>query len=91
MRRSTPQPPGWRRLAPLLAGLALLLARERPALAVLIGDGDLRAPGVAAAAEAGIRLAFFGNRRGSADGALDLGAEPATALDRLTGVAREIG
>jgi hypothetical protein len=72
------------------AGLALVLARERPKLVVVVGDGALAGPGTAAAAEAGIRLAFFGSRRGSADGALDLGADPAAALDRITGVAREI-
>jgi hypothetical protein len=72
------------------AGLALALHRERPELVVLVGDGELLGPGVAAAGEAGVKLAFFGGRRGSAEGALDLGAEPAAALDRITGVAREI-
>lgn len=72
------------------AALALLLARERPKLVVVVGDGALLAPGAAAAAEAGVRVAYFGDPRGGAEGAIDLGAEPAAALDRMTGVAREI-
>ncbi len=77
---------------PLLAAasLALLLARERPALLLLVGDGALLAPGEAAAKASGTRRAYFGARRGSGEGGLDLGEVPASALDRLTGVAREI-
>jgi len=77
---------------PLLsaATLALLLARERPAILLVVGSGSLLAPGEAAAKASSTRLAYFGSRRGSGDGGIDLGEVPARALDLLTGVAREI-
>ena len=75
---------------PAAAGLALLLDRERPAVVVLVGQGLLTAPALAAARETGTRLAHFGKIRGAREGDPDLGDDPAGALDRLTGVAREI-
>ena len=57
---------------------------------VLVGQGLLTAPALAAARETGTRLAHFGKIRGSSAGDLDLGDDAASALDRLTGVAREI-
>jgi hypothetical protein len=70
------------------ARLALLLSRERPDLMVVTGDGLLHEAGVAAARACGTKLAFYGASRGSAEGALDLGADPRAAVERLTGVAR---
>jgi hypothetical protein len=75
---------------PAAASLALLLDRERPAACVLVGRGLLTEPAMAAAKETGTRLAHFGKDRGGIEGDLDLGDDPAGALDRLTGVAREI-
>jgi len=72
------------------ARLALLLDRERPELMVVAGLGTLLAPGVAAARACGVKLAFFGHARGEDEGALDLGENPPEAVERLTGVAREI-
>jgi len=75
------------------AHLALLLNAERPDLLVITGKGDLMEPGVAAALACGTSVGFFGTERGSkADGevGLDLGEDPHTAVERLTGVAREI-
>ncbi len=72
------------------AALALLLARERPALLLVVGAGPLLAPAEAAARASGTRLAYFGSGRGSGHGGIDLGEVPSSALDRLTGVAREI-
>lgn len=73
------------------ARLALLLSRERPDLLVVAGDGLLHRAGVAAARAFGTKLAFYGTARGRADGALDLGDSARSAVERLTGVAREIG
>lgn len=71
------------------ARLALILSRERPVALVSVGTGDLQEAAAAAALAAGVRFArFCGNE--AAEGEIDLGTEPATALDRLTGVAREI-
>ena len=72
------------------ATLALLLQRERPSLLVILGDGELQEPAAAAATAVGTRMAMFGERRGAAPDALDLGADAATAVERITGVAREI-
>ena len=71
------------------ARLALLLARERPAVLVTVGEGALEEAGVAAATAAGIRIARFAGGKCGED-EIDLGDDPAAALDRLTGVAREI-
>jgi hypothetical protein len=73
------------------ARLALLLSRERPDVVIVTGDGILRKAGVAAAKACGAKLAFYGPSRGTAEGALDLGAEPRAAVERLTGVARVTG
>jgi len=73
------------------ASLALLLNTERPAVCVLVGRGELSGSAVAAARETGTKVALFGKERGPIEGDLDLGGDPAGALDRLTGVAREIG
>jgi hypothetical protein len=73
------------------ARLALILAHERPRIMVALGNGALIEPAEAAAQAAGVKFAQFGGGAGARDGALDLGNEPAVALDRLTGVAREIG
>ena len=73
------------------AHLALLLSRERPDVLVIAGDGALHKAGVAAARACGTKLAFYGKRRGRGDGALDLGDSARAAVERLTGVAREIG
>jgi hypothetical protein len=73
------------------ARLALLLSRERPDVLVVAGDGILHKAGVAAARACGTKLAFYGASRGSAEGALDLGDSARSAVERLTGVAREIG
>ncbi|MFI5402732.1 MAG: hypothetical protein ACHQ1G_07340 [Planctomycetota bacterium] len=72
------------------ARLALLLSRERPDVLVVTGDGALHKAGVAAARACGTKLAFYGASRGSAEGALDLGESAREAVERLTGVAREI-
>jgi hypothetical protein len=73
------------------ARLALLLNHERPDVLVVAGDGVLHKAGVAAARACGTKLAFYGPARGRADGALDLGDTARGAVERLTGVAREIG
>jgi len=73
------------------ARLALLFNRERPDVVVVAGEGMLHRAGVAAARACGTKLAFYGPDRGRADGALDLGENPRLAIERLTGVAREIG
>jgi|GEM_PF-3306813 len=73
------------------ARLALILARERPRILVALGNGTLVEPAEAAADATGTKFAQFGGGAGAREGALDLGDEPAVALDRLTGVAREIG
>lgn len=72
------------------ARLALLLARERPDLLVVAGDGPLREPGLAAANVAGTKIGVYGSERGAVDGAVDLGKDPRNAVGLLTGVAREI-
>ena len=81
-------PPG----APLdaAARLALVLHRERPQVLVIAGKGPLVEPALAAARAAGTRIAFYGTGRHRGDGALDLGADPNSALEGLTGVAREL-
>lgn len=73
------------------ARLALLLSRERPDVLIVAGNGILHKAGVAAARACGTKLAFYGPSRGSAEGALDLGADPRAAVERLTGVARVTG
>jgi len=73
------------------ARLALVLNRERPDVLVVAGNGVLHDAGVAAARACETKLAFFGRSRGRAEGALDLGDDPRSAVERLTGVAREIG
>jgi len=72
------------------ARLALILAQERPRVIVAVGTGSLVEPAEAAALAAGVKFAQFGGGAGARKGAMDLGNEPAVALDRLTGVAREI-
>jgi len=71
------------------ARLALILSRERPSALVSIGKGALQEAAAAAALAADVRFARFCGDA-AAEGEIDLGTEPATALDRLTGVAREI-
>ena len=73
------------------ASLALLLDRERPALLLIAGGGPLCDAGVAAAAVVGTKLALFGAGRGAVGDGLDLGADPRLAIEKMTGVAREIG
>lgn len=77
---------------PLFASAALGLAIEkaRPDLVVVVGEGELVAPGVAAAEAAGRRFGFFGCPRAAADGGIDLGDDTEMALQRMTGMAREI-
>ena len=72
------------------ARLALLLARERPSVLVAVGEGSLLDAAAAAAEAAEVRFARFAAGKPAHEAELDLGSEPATALDRLTGVAREI-
>jgi len=72
------------------AALALLLDQERPALLIISGVGSLCDAGVAAAEVAGIRVALFGEGRGSHAGALDFGDDARVAVERMSGVAREI-
>ncbi|MHC4134321.1 MAG: hypothetical protein ACYTDU_09740 [Planctomycetota bacterium] len=72
------------------ARLALVLNGERPDLLVIVGHGNLLASGVAAARACAAKFAFFGADRGSAEDGLDLGDDPRTAVEILTGVAREI-
>ncbi len=81
----------------LAARLALLFSQERPDAAVIVGPGDLSDAGFAAGAVTGIKMATFGPPaeasdavKGSEAGVLDLGADAAVAVERLTGVAREI-
>jgi len=83
--------PGTERATLAAAHLALILAKERPRVLVAVGPGPLVEPGEAAALAAGVKFAQFGGGSEVPEGAIDLGDEPATALDRLTGVAREIG
>jgi hypothetical protein len=71
------------------ARLALLLARERPAVLVAVGEGSLLDAAAAAAEAAEVRFARFAAGNPAHKAEIDLGSEPATALDRLTGVARE--
>ncbi len=72
------------------AFIALVLNGERPELVVCVGAGALAAPAIAAATAARQRLAFYGADRGQAEGALDLGEDPQIAVDRMTGMAREV-
>jgi len=72
------------------AQLALALARHTPEVFVLVGDGELLAAGRAAARACGTAVAYFGVPAKIAAGGLDLGTEPGIAVERLTGVAREI-
>lgn len=78
------------------AALALLLHHERPALFVIAGTGELFDAGLAAARVVGIRVGTFGSTRGDAsregarDEVLDLGDDARQAVERMTGVAREI-
>ncbi|MHC4939707.1 MAG: hypothetical protein ACYTHK_12110 [Planctomycetota bacterium] len=72
------------------ARLALLLARERPAVLVAVGEGPLLDAAAAAAEAADVRFARFAAGEPAHEAEIDLGSEPAAALDRLTGVAREI-
>ena len=81
-------PPGERE-AVSAARLALFLAKERPMVLVIVGAGPLAGAAAAAGEAADVKMACFGAEI-SPDGVLDLGSEAATALDRLTGVAREI-
>ena len=69
------------------ARLALALEDHRPEIVVLAGDGPLLAPGLAAARACGRPVAFFAGA--AAGDGLDLGSEPPSAVERLTGVARE--
>ncbi len=76
------------------AALALLLERERPALLVVVGAGSLMEAGLAAAEVAGTRVGLFGehSRAQPGDpGVLDLGNDPRLAVERVSGVARELG
>ncbi|MEM8885127.1 MAG: hypothetical protein AAGD14_13745 [Planctomycetota bacterium] len=82
-------------LAVRAARLALVLAQQRPVVFVVVGDGAWADAAAAAAIATDVRFAVFGaSAAGSlgtaGDDVLDLGDDPATALDRLTGVAREI-
>ena len=78
--------------APLAAAaLAMLLDRERPKMLIIVGSGELVSAGIAAAEASGTDLGLFGDARGSAEGALDLGLDAKLAVDRMTGVARELG
>lgn len=72
------------------AALALVATREHPEILLAVGTGALLKPAEAAARAAQLKLAFFGHARGEAGDALDLGDDPARAVERLTGVAREI-
>lgn len=76
------------------AHLALLISAEKPDLVVVTGAGALFEPGVAAARACGAKLGLFGADRGDPGGedstVLDLGDDPRTAVERMTGVAREI-
>ena len=85
VREVSPEPP-----MEASAHLAILLVSERPDLFVVIGDGSLRAPGLAAARVSQTKFALFGTGRGSAEGAVDLGDSPPGAVDLMSGVAREI-
>ena len=78
------------RTAVAAARLALILAKERPSVLVLVGPGPLAEAAAAAAEATDVKIACFGMDEGP-KGALDLGSDADTALDRLTGVAREIG
>ncbi|MHC4953356.1 MAG: hypothetical protein ACYTGZ_05655 [Planctomycetota bacterium] len=77
------------------ARLALIVARERPMVLVIVGNGPLWEAAEAAAVAADVKMAQFGGAEdapASAEGEIiDLGSDPAAALDTLTGVAREIG
>jgi len=77
--------------SPLLAAasLALLLAEERPEMVVIVGDGPMAAPGLAAARAARRPVGAFGGARIREEGVMDLGDDPAVAVDRLSRVARE--
>ena len=77
------------------ARLALVLAKERPMVLVIVGAGSLAGAAAAAAEAADVKIACFGaaaspEAQKAPEGVLDLGSEAAAALDKLTGVAREI-
>ena len=74
----------------LAARLALLIQEQRPDLVVVAGSGELVEPALAAAEAVGIRAAVYGKCRAEVEGALDLGDQPPVAVERMTGVAREI-
>jgi len=71
------------------ARLALLIQRERPDVTVVVGDGPLAGPGAAAARVCDVKMAVYAASE-PVDGAMELGNDAAVAVERLTGVAREI-
>ena len=75
--------------APLEAAarLALLLGRERPDVLVIVGQEGLHDAGAAAGRACNVKVAWF---QASAGTGLDLGGDAHVAVERLTGVAREI-
>ena len=74
----------------LAARLALRIQEQRPDLLVVAGSGELVEPALAAAEAVDVRTAVYGTGRAEVEGALDLGDQPPVAVERMTGVAREI-
>lgn len=75
---------------PVAATLAILAHEQRPDLVVIVGTGPLRDAGLAAASAAARPVAFFAGPPTSAEGSMDLGGDPGMAIEKLTGVAREV-
>ena len=68
----------------------LRIQEQRPDLMVVAGSGELVEPALAAAEAVDVRTAVYGTDRAEVEGALDLGDQPSVAVERMTGVAREI-
>jgi hypothetical protein len=81
--------PDGEREALAAARLALVLSKERPMMLVIVGAGQLATAAVAAGQAAEMKIACFGAEI-APEATLDLGTDAAAAVDRLTGVAREI-
>jgi hypothetical protein len=73
------------------ARLAVLLERERPDLLVVVGSGPLAQAAEAAAEASGVPWGRYGADPGDAHATgVELGADAGSAIERITGMAREI-
>jgi len=79
------------RPVPAAARLAVLLERERPDLLIVVGPGPLVESAEAAAEASGVPWALYGADAGAVHGTgVELGADAGAAIERITGMAREL-